>query len=110
MDIPVNWLNALVVYGPLGIFAAIVGFLYVMRQVKGDPVMTLAQSCVAHIAVGNELTKQNTDVLNRVTKVLEIANEGRDHVVAVLENQNEAIKELKTKFDDFTASARRRTN
>lgn len=107
-EVPVNWLNMLVVYGPLGIFAAIVGFVYLMKVVKGDPVMKLAETCAAQVAVGNEALRKNNDVLDRMTTVMEVANAGRDHLTQVVENQTEAMKKLESKFELFSQSARPR--
>lgn len=102
-DAPITWLNGLVVYGPLGIFAAVMLFVFLWKQIKGDPVMKLAETCAATIAVSNELHKQNNEVLSRVASVLEVANEGRKDMVDKLQDNSADIKVLTKSFDDLTA-------
>lgn len=107
MDAPVNWFNTLVVYGPLGVFAAVAGLVWFWKQVKGDPqaerMIKAMETSSSQIAVSNELHKQSADTMSRVASILEVANEGRKEMVSKLQDNSADIKVLTKSFDDLTA-------
>lgn len=84
-----SWLQALVTYGPLGIFAALIGFVWLWRQIKGDPVLELAKQCSAHIAVGN----QALTGINGILKEMQTEHAAQDKQLAVLTEKFEGFSD-----------------
>lgn len=110
MDAPLidtNWQTILFAYGPLGVMAVFVGIYFLTKWIKGDPVMKLAETCSAQVAVSNEVIKQNRDSLERMTSIMEVANQGRDHLANLLNQHGEDIKTLTKSFDQWAVRAPR---